>query len=151
MKIIAFVLMLHLTRGEEISCDKYLVFENCESKFESARDKQICKLCKTSAVDNLCTSLSDQFNTQYAAFMSQVFLESLSGILLSLVGFYMMLGTKFKQHPYPLIGFACLVHGGYYFSQVQFLTVCYFNVFNRVEYRRGIFDSIYTSGLLQAV
>ena len=83
--------------------------------------------------------------------MSQVLLESLSGILLSLVGFYMMLGTKFQQHPYPLIGFACLVHGGYYFSQVQFLTVCYFNVFNRVEYRRGFFDSMYTSGLLQAV
>ena len=59
MKIIVFVLMLHLSLGEEINCDKYLIFENCESIFESERDRKICRLCKTSVVDNLCSSLSE--------------------------------------------------------------------------------------------
>lgn len=75
-----------------------------------------CQKCKELEVSKFCNDLNYEYTEHFYSFMAETILETTSGLMLSFVGFYMLLSKKFKQHPYPIIGIASLIHGGFYFS-----------------------------------
>ena len=82
----------------------WMVAGRCDSSFsnytesEQIRYRNDCNECK---INSLCLG-------QYSLFMDSFICSMISSAVLCFVGFFILFNKKFKKHPYPWLGIACL-------------------------------------------
>ena len=74
--------------------------------------------------------------------MTKVLVGATSGFFLAVTGFYLILNKNFRDHPYPMIGTACLFQAAYFFSYLDIFVVCKLNLIEFHAYSIGFWTSI---------
>ena len=85
-------------------------------------------LCKDSHLVDECSecyiylSCSEDLNRVFLPI--RITLLMLSGLAITFIGFFFLLDSRFKKHPYPLFAFTSLLQGIYYFSVDANYAIC---------------------------
>lgn len=87
---------------------------------------EFCYQCRLDLVTR--TVLNGFYDEQKYISWLQLALQHLSGLSLMFMGLYLLLGTNFKKHPYPLLAWACIFESALFFNWSQKLAVIQFKL-----------------------
>ena len=79
----------------------------------------------------------------------KIFVTLTSGCFLSVAGFYLLLNKKFKKHPYPMIGMACLFQAAYFFSYFDIFSICEYGLIEGLGYNLGLWKMMSSQGIIE--
>ena len=95
----------------------------------------------------VCKGIQSYLDENYEMFMINILVGGASGLFLTFTGFYLTLNKKFRHHPMPLVGIACLLQALYFFSYFDIFFVCKFNQIEIFAYAFGLWTSLEEKGI----